>query len=69
MLPVELLEALVLRREAALAGGVGDEDDLAVVRGQRGLDAGEGRGGEVGERHGESLVREEDAPATTCRET
>ena len=46
---VERLQPLVLGREAARAGGVDDEDDLAGVLGEVALLAGEGRGGEVGE--------------------
>src|SRR5208283_2811777 len=34
VLGVKLLQALVLRREAALAGGVDDEQDLALVGGE-----------------------------------
>src|SRR3954454_490982 len=47
VLRVQLLEALVLRGEAALRGGVDHEHHLAVVRAQRLLLAGQGVSGEV----------------------
>jgi hypothetical protein len=46
-LAVQGFEALVLRREAAFAGGVDDEEDLAAVPGQVDRCAGEGSGLEV----------------------
>ena len=56
VLVLQLLQALVLRREAALRGGVDDEHHLPVVRREVDLGAVDAGGREVGEvRHGRSL--------------
>jgi hypothetical protein len=53
---VEGLEAFVLGRQAALAGRVDDEDDLAGVVGEVAHLSREGRGTEVGESGHEVIV-------------
>src|SRR5262249_30022428 len=52
VLAVELLEAGVLARETALAGGVDDQHDLVAVVGERRRGPVDGFGGEVVDAHG-----------------
>ena len=67
VLGVELLQAFVLRGEAALAGGVDDEQDLALVGGEGLVGAVVELGGEIVDGHDAFRVARAQTLAMLCR--